>query len=119
MEPFRASEEDWQVIERESLGPWGGHWRVILELRGRVAALEASAAAATEPPVEPPNDPQILHTVAVGNVLIDLVKSGIKIRSSQLARQAIHAVADWCQARGNIVTSGSQWAEMLRQEAGR
>jgi hypothetical protein len=31
----------------------------------------------------------------------------------------IFAVADWCQKRGNMIASGSQWAELLRQEAGK
>jgi hypothetical protein len=40
----------------------------ILELRDRVAALEAPAAATTPPPAEPPDDHQTLHTEALAMV---------------------------------------------------
>jgi hypothetical protein len=71
MEPFKASEGDWQVIESESQKTYtvaGAASRTILELRDRVAALEATAAATTPPPAEPPGDPQTLHTVALAMV---------------------------------------------------
>jgi hypothetical protein len=72
MKPFRASEEDWQTVENGSQQE-GAYiivpvWRTIRELRDRVAALEASAAAAIEPPAEPPDAPQTLHTVALAMV---------------------------------------------------
>jgi hypothetical protein len=69
MEPFKASLIDWKIVKDGSQrGSGCTIWCTIRELRDRVAALEASAAAAIEPPAEPPDAPQTLHTVALAMV---------------------------------------------------
>jgi hypothetical protein len=36
-----------------------------------------------------------------------------------LARDVLVVAADWLQQRSNTIANGSQWAEMLREEADR
>jgi hypothetical protein len=37
----------------------------------------------------------------------------------EIARAAIREVADWLQQRTDTIANGSQWADLLREEAGR
>jgi len=38
---------------------------------------------------------------------------------SEVYGAMIHAVADWMQQRSGTIANGSQWAEILREEASR
>jgi hypothetical protein len=46
--------------------------------------------------------------------------NGLFEQGDQLAaRRVIHAVADWCRARYDMISNGHDCENLLRQEAGR
>jgi hypothetical protein len=45
------------------------------------------------------------------------LKDNFMAEIAEVYKSMIFAVADWCQARTDTIANGSQWAELLRQEA--
>jgi hypothetical protein len=66
-------------------------------------------------------DEVAMPTPAPAGGLVERVRDAMLITQSieEIARAAIREVADWLQQRTDTIANGSQWADLLREEAGR
>jgi hypothetical protein len=94
--PHKATPEQWEAVENEATdGPSGLIYSCILELRSRIEALEAAASAAPEQsPAAPAPAGGLVAKVT------DAVVYGIEISDQRGAIDAILAVAEWLDTRG-------------------
>ena len=115
--PWKATPEQWQkIVSWKAEGSYSDS--CILELRDRIAALEAAANSSagltgSNHPAEPDSSP------APGGGLVELVADVIVDSAAaygtadEPARAAILMVADWLE-QYNAAASG--WADIIRQE---
>lgn len=98
--PHKATPSQWA-----DAGAFASDTRAcLLELRDRIAALEAAAT----PPPAPAGG--LMERLAV-------IWSKGQPLHPVACRDAIRVIADWLQQRSDTIANGSQWAEMLRGEA--
>lgn len=66
-------------------------------------------------------DDVAMPTPAPAGGLVERVRDAMLITQSieEIARAAIREVAEWLQQRTDMIANGSQWADLLREEAGR
>ena len=66
-------------------------------------------------------DEVAMPTPAPAGGLVERVRDAMLITQSieEIARAAIREVADWLQQRTDTIANGSQWADLLREEAKR
>jgi hypothetical protein len=66
-------------------------------------------------------DEVAMPTPAPAGGLVERVRDAMLITQSieEIARAAIREVADWLQQRTDTIANGSQWADLLRDEAKR
>jgi hypothetical protein len=110
MEPFKADPVDWEVIESESERM--AEAATILELRDRVAALEAPAAATTPPSAEPPDDHQTLHTEALA--MVDSLERSFHLLP-QIVGTLRRAIREPMVADGGPVATDGEIADAANQ----
>jgi hypothetical protein len=87
-----------------------GSLRAIYDL-GR----QHGAAANSKPT---PNDHQV-GSSAPADGLVEMLVNLLGHYGDGTARAAIRGVADWLQQRTDTIANGSQWADLLREEANR
>jgi hypothetical protein len=87
----------------------------LLELRARVEALEAAAISAPENPDTSSDRPDPARSL-VKRVSAAVNRTHIG-EIDGIARATIREVAAWMQERTGTIANGSQWADMLRDEA--
>jgi hypothetical protein len=106
-----ATQEQWEVMKEwaEHMSPIGA---TLLELRAKVEALEAAQHTHPEQPDAPPGP-------APAGGLVEMLVNLLGHYGDGTARAAIRGVADWLQQRTDTIANGSQWADLLREEAGR
>ncbi len=66
-------------------------------------------------------DEVAMPTPAPAGGLVERVRDAMLITQSieEIARAAIREVAEWLQQRTDTIANGSQWADLLRDEAKR
>jgi hypothetical protein len=104
-----ATDEEWEAI--------GRRWDRILELRARIETLEAASARYVQAPLEVA-EPTPAPAGALKESLTNVWNEGFQLRR-YAATEVLILVASWLQQRTDTIANGSQWADLLREEAGR
>jgi hypothetical protein len=107
----RATPEQWALIAGDAIEDCDLHCLCLLELRSRVEALEA--AQRPNPAAAPAKSGSLVE-----NVALEIAEGRLwDVVLDEVARATIHTVAAWMQERSCTIANGSQWADMLRNEA--